>query len=100
MDLLDRMTLNARAISAILTYGLIDGLGAHSGNPDEIRSRIDTENCEYDTARAETIDEAEAVRRAGYEPHNTFTENSKTIKLYSQMKSIDMLFPQRTRYQV
>jgi integrase len=47
---------------------------------------INTENCEYETARAETIDEAETLRRAGYELYDSFNENGKTIKLYSRMK--------------
>lgn len=47
---------------------------------------IDTENIEYETERAETIDKAEALRRQGYDLYDTFVENGKTVKLYSRMK--------------
>jgi integrase len=47
---------------------------------------VDVSNCEYETARAENADQAEALRQAGYEPYDTFNENGKTIKLYSRMK--------------
>jgi integrase len=58
----------------------------HASSTERYMHDVSVENCEYETARAETIDEAEALRQAGYEPCDTLVEDGKTIKPYSRMK--------------
>jgi hypothetical protein len=57
----------------------------HLTSTEKYFGDFDAESCTYETARAETIEQAETLRQMGYELYDTFTENGKTVKLYSRL---------------
>ena len=70
---------NMRRVQALLGHKCVSSTEGYTHD-------VDTDNCEYETQRAETIEQAEALGRLGFEPYDTFVENGKTVKLYSRMK--------------
>jgi ribulose bisphosphate carboxylase small subunit len=46
---------------------------------------FDAETCTKETARAETVEQAEALLQQGYELSDTFIKDGKTIHVYSRL---------------
>ena len=69
---------NTRKVQAKLGHKRLSSTEKYFGD-------FDADTCTYETARAETIEQAETLRQLGYEPYDTFIENGKAIKLYSRL---------------
>jgi len=77
-QLYKRSRFNIRKVQAKLGH-------KHLTSTEKYFGDFDAESCIYETARAETIEEAETLRQMGYDLYDTFTENEKTVKLYSRL---------------
>jgi integrase len=77
-QLYKRSQFNTRKVQAKLGHKRLS-------STEKYFNDFDSETCTYETERAETIEQAEALRQEGYELYDTFIENGKTVKLYSRL---------------
>ena len=77
-QLYKKSRFNTRKVQAKLGHKRLSSTEIHFGD-------FDADNCTYETARAETIEQAEKIRQEGYECYDSFVVNGKTVKLYSRL---------------